>query len=337
MTSRTLLPPNASAEAAIPEFRASHMHPNFPKLNRRLHPAYPTQQPHSRGRRLEYPDRFPSLSPSLSRSSTPLDGLLLEAMCDNLTSPSSPPQNPKPGTSLISASWSLASNEDPFPQPPLTPPPRSSPPPHATVDAEPIRAQRGREKRQRCSSVGSVAASDVSGDGRVVMTFPQEAARQVASVAVIAVMASNVNCVLSAVSRSLVTRGYLLYRARDLLSHHLTNKSSITSTTSWQFKSILDAGSSEYKKKTENSLLDDWLVNESQSCDSAQDLIQHAYAVRYLSGRTRMTLVDIIVAEFSPPRRRCNKVDPLQDILNERSIALVFSQKQQYPTFPLVF
>ncbi|KAH9053318.1 hypothetical protein EDB87DRAFT_1652018 [Lactarius vividus] len=65
----------------------------------------------------------------------------------------------------------------PQPQPPSTPPPRSSPSPHATVDAEPIRAQQGREKRQRCSSVGSVAASDVSGDGRVVMTsfkFPQE-------------------------------------------------------------------------------------------------------------------------------------------------------------------
>ncbi|KAH9025041.1 hypothetical protein EDB85DRAFT_1985284, partial [Lactarius pseudohatsudake] len=41
----------------------------------------------------------------------------------------------------------------------------------------PIRAQQGREKRQRCSPVGSVADSDVSGDGRVVMTsfkFPQE-------------------------------------------------------------------------------------------------------------------------------------------------------------------
>ncbi|KAH9017173.1 hypothetical protein EDB84DRAFT_1522430 [Lactarius hengduanensis] len=58
------------------------------------------------------------------------------------------------------------------PQPP-------SPPPHATVDAEPIRVQQGREKRpsQRCSSVGSIADSDVSGDGRVVMAsfkFPQE-------------------------------------------------------------------------------------------------------------------------------------------------------------------
>ncbi|KAH8999723.1 hypothetical protein EDB92DRAFT_2080754 [Lactarius akahatsu] len=65
----------------------------------------------------------------------------------------------------------------PQPQPPSTPPPRSSPPPHAIEDAGPIRAQQGREKRQRCSSVGSVAASDVSGDGRVVMTsfkFPQE-------------------------------------------------------------------------------------------------------------------------------------------------------------------
>jgi hypothetical protein len=65
----------------------------------------------------------------------------------------------------------------PQPQPPSTPPPQSSPPPHATADAEPIRAQQGREKRQRRSSVGSLAASDVSGDGRVVMTsfkFPQE-------------------------------------------------------------------------------------------------------------------------------------------------------------------
>ncbi|KAH9067004.1 hypothetical protein EDB83DRAFT_2542288 [Lactarius deliciosus] len=65
----------------------------------------------------------------------------------------------------------------PQPQPPSTPPPRSSPSPHATEDAGPIRAQQGREKRQRCSSVGSVAASDASGDGRVVMTsfkFPQE-------------------------------------------------------------------------------------------------------------------------------------------------------------------
>src|SRR6266702_383311 len=65
----------------------------------------------------------------------------------------------------------------PQPQPPSTPPPRPSPSPHATVDGGPIRAQQGREKRQRCSSVGSVAASDVSGDARVVMTsfkFPQE-------------------------------------------------------------------------------------------------------------------------------------------------------------------
>ncbi|KAH9025029.1 hypothetical protein EDB85DRAFT_1985171, partial [Lactarius pseudohatsudake] len=40
-----------------------------------------------------------------------------------------------------------------------------------------IRVQQGRKKRQRCSPVGSVADSDVSGDGRVVMTsfkFPQE-------------------------------------------------------------------------------------------------------------------------------------------------------------------
>jgi hypothetical protein len=47
------------------------------------------------------------------------------------------------------------------------------------MDAEPIRAQQGREKRQRRSSVGSIAASssDGSGDGRVAMTsfkFPQE-------------------------------------------------------------------------------------------------------------------------------------------------------------------
>ncbi|KAH9025032.1 hypothetical protein EDB85DRAFT_244845 [Lactarius pseudohatsudake] len=58
----------------------------------------------------------------------------------------------------------------PRPQPP-------SPPPHAPVDAEPIRAQQGRKKRQRCSPVSSVADSNVSGDGWVVMTsfkFPQE-------------------------------------------------------------------------------------------------------------------------------------------------------------------
>ncbi|KAH9021880.1 hypothetical protein EDB85DRAFT_2152065 [Lactarius pseudohatsudake] len=44
---------------------------------------------------------------------------------------------------------------------PIEPP---SPPPHAVVDAEPIRAQQGREKRpsQRCSSVGSIADSDES-------------------------------------------------------------------------------------------------------------------------------------------------------------------------------
>ena len=62
----------------------------------------------------------------------------------------------------------------PQPQPPSTPPPQPSPPP---PHAEPIRAQQGREKRQRRSSVGSIAASDGSGDGRVVMTsfkFPQE-------------------------------------------------------------------------------------------------------------------------------------------------------------------
>ena len=75
--------------------------------------------------------------------------------------------------------FTLPSNVPKFPQPqpPLTPPPQPSPPPHATVDAEPMRAQQGREKRQRRSSVGSIAASDVSGDGRVVMTsfkFPQE-------------------------------------------------------------------------------------------------------------------------------------------------------------------
>ncbi|KAH8999731.1 hypothetical protein EDB92DRAFT_1812855 [Lactarius akahatsu] len=135
--------------------------------------------------RLEYPDRFPSVSPSLSRSSTSLDGLLLEAVDNNFTSPSSPPKNPKAGTSSedpvfrpSAFTFTLPPNVPKFPQPPPTPPPRSSPPPHATVDAKPIRAQRGREKRQRCSSVGSVAASDVSGDGRVVMTlfkFPQEA------------------------------------------------------------------------------------------------------------------------------------------------------------------
>ncbi|KAH9066993.1 hypothetical protein EDB83DRAFT_2519352 [Lactarius deliciosus] len=210
MTSRTLLPPNASAEAAVPAIpskyvpaiHSSHADSRVPGLT--FAPKLPQIES-------SHPPCLPRTTTSLTRPSsriprplpvpqplslTPLDGLLLEAMGNNFTSPSPPPQNPKAGNnpsvsaSCISASWFLASNEDPFPQPPSTPPPRSLPPPHATVDAEPIRAQRGREKRQRCSSVGSVAASDVSGDGRVVMTlfkFSQEAAqRRAASVAVVA-------------------------------------------------------------------------------------------------------------------------------------------------------
>ncbi|KAH9017177.1 hypothetical protein EDB84DRAFT_696940 [Lactarius hengduanensis] len=100
----------------IPEFRDPNFPLQYPKVTHRLHPAYPAQQPHSRGRRLEYHDRFPSLSPSLSRSSTSLDRL---AMDNNFTSPSSPPQNPKAdnnpsvSASWCSAPWFVASNEDP--------------------------------------------------------------------------------------------------------------------------------------------------------------------------------------------------------------------------------
>jgi hypothetical protein len=73
--------------------------------------------------------------------------------------------------------FTLPPNVPKFPQPqsPSTPPPQPSP---LSPHAEPIRAQQGREKRQRRSSVGSIAASsDGSGDGRVAMTsfkFPQE-------------------------------------------------------------------------------------------------------------------------------------------------------------------
>jgi hypothetical protein len=58
-----------------------------------LRPAYPTQQPPSRGRHLERRDQSPSLSfsPTRSRSSSmSLDELLLEATDNKRTSPSSP-------------------------------------------------------------------------------------------------------------------------------------------------------------------------------------------------------------------------------------------------------
>ncbi|KAH8987317.1 hypothetical protein EDB92DRAFT_1142390 [Lactarius akahatsu] len=52
--------------------------------------------------------------------------------------------------------------------------------------------------------------------------------------------------------------------------------------SSSQFKSILDGALTEYKKKTGNDLLDNWLAKELQSCDSAEavlDIIQsHAEA-----------------------------------------------------------
>ena len=65
----------------------------------------------------------------------------------------------------------------PSQQRPLARPTFPSPPPLTNVDAEVMRAQQGREKRQRRGSAGSVAASEASEDGRGVMTsfkFPQE-------------------------------------------------------------------------------------------------------------------------------------------------------------------
>ncbi|KAH9017170.1 hypothetical protein EDB84DRAFT_696758 [Lactarius hengduanensis] len=192
MTPRMLLPPNASAEAAVtamgpieyPQNESSHP-PCLPRTTTSL--TRPSSQYHY---------RFPSLSPSLSRSSTLLDGLLLEAMDNNFyIAVVSSPQSKAGNNTSFSASWFLASNEDPVFRPSacyhhartLVPTATLDPTSaflaatslgHATVDAKPIRAQHGREKRQRRSSVGSVAASDVSGDGRVVMTsskFLQEA------------------------------------------------------------------------------------------------------------------------------------------------------------------
>ena len=62
-------------------------------MNHHLHPAYPVQPPHSRGRRPERHDQSPSLSlsPTRSRSSSmSLDELLLEATDNKRGSPSSP-------------------------------------------------------------------------------------------------------------------------------------------------------------------------------------------------------------------------------------------------------
>ncbi len=51
-----------------------------------------------------------------------------------------------------------------------------------------------------------------------------------------------------------------------------------TPVSSSQFESILDAALSEYKKKTDNDLVNHWLSKELQSCDSAEavlDIIRH--------------------------------------------------------------
>ncbi|KAH9013941.1 hypothetical protein EDB85DRAFT_1899449 [Lactarius pseudohatsudake] len=289
MRSRTLLPPNASAEAAVsaipsryvPAIHSSHVDSRVPGLTfaRKLPtlvqypqnessppPCLPAQQPHSPGRRLKYPDWFPSPSPPLSRSSTSLDrlGYVYIAI---VSSPKSQ------GWHLWFLAWFLASNEDPafrpsvftftpspslnvhkFPQPkpqsPSTPPPRSSQPPYATVDAELIREQQGREKRQRCNSVGSVAASDSPQEAPACKSCLRPNGKLLPWLSLL----NGFDCKLrlSAVSRSLVTRGHLLYRARgkssfasqekrtippSTCSHTIfTNKFSITGTTAWQFK-----------------------------------------------------------------------------------------------------
>ena len=83
----------------IPGFQSSRLHAHVassystPEINHHLHPAYPAQQPHPRGRHLERHDQSPSLSlsPARSRSSSmSLDELLLEATDNNRASPSSP-------------------------------------------------------------------------------------------------------------------------------------------------------------------------------------------------------------------------------------------------------
>ena len=51
-----------------------------------------------------------------------------------------------------------------------------------------------------------------------------------------------------------------------------------TPVSSLQFKSILDAALTEYKKVTGNDLLDNWLAKELQTCDTVEavlDIIQH--------------------------------------------------------------
>ncbi|SRR6266702_3097291 len=46
-----------------------------------------------------------------------------------------------------------------------------------------------------------------------------------------------------------------------------------TPASSSQFESILDAALNEYKKKTGNDLLDNWLAKELQSCDSVEAVL----------------------------------------------------------------
>jgi hypothetical protein len=83
----------------IPELQSSRLHAHVPtsystpEMNHHLHPAYPAQQPHPRGRHLDRHDQSPSLSgsPARSRSSSmSLDELLLEATDNNRATPSSP-------------------------------------------------------------------------------------------------------------------------------------------------------------------------------------------------------------------------------------------------------
>jgi hypothetical protein len=84
----------------------AHAPPSYstPEMNHHLHPAYPAQQPPSRGRPLDRQDQSPSLSfsPARSRSSSnSLDELLLEATDDKRASPSSP----QPGHAYVVPSY----------------------------------------------------------------------------------------------------------------------------------------------------------------------------------------------------------------------------------------
>ena len=81
----------------------------------------------------------------------------------------------KPGTFTFTPPPNMP--KFPVPQPPVAPPTLPLPPPPTSVDTNSMCPQQGREKRQRCNSVGSTSRSETSEDGINIMTsfkFPQE-------------------------------------------------------------------------------------------------------------------------------------------------------------------